>query len=491
MTPPAAAVTLAEACRFWFQLGWVSFGGPAGQIALLHRELVERRRWLSERRFLHALNYCMLLPGPEAMQLATYLGWLMHGVPGGLIAGCLFVLPSLLVLTALSSLYVLWGQLPLLAALFAALKPAVLAIVVVAAWRIGRRTLRTPLQVGLAVTGFLGLTVVRLPYPLLVSGAGLIGLVASRWRPSLLVTPGSVTSGRQTRRASAGEAGASEAESASRQGPPAGQVSPHGRAADPAAPQELIEGAGQPAATALHGDHSPSPPHARLSRRRLAVTLLLWGLALLLPLAILSASSGWNGPLAQMARFFCRVALLSFGGAYAVLPYVAQGAVERFGWLSAGQMLDGLALGETTPGPLIMVVAFVAFLGGWNQALAAGSPPWPLALAAVAVSVWFTFLPSFGFILVGGPLVEASRGDLRFSAPLSAITAVVVGVIASLALFLATPVLWPTGSFSPAAGLLVAAALIAQLRLGWSVLQVIGAASALGAAKAGLSALLF
>jgi chromate transporter len=455
MPPPVATVTLAEACRFWFQLGWVSFGGPAGQIALLHRELVERRRWLSERRFLHALNYCMLLPGPEAMQLATYLGWLMHGVPGGLIAGGLFVMPSLLVLTALSSVYALWGQLPLLAALFAVLKPVVLAIVVVAAWRIGRRTLRTPLQLALAVAGFLGLTVIRLPYPLLVSGAALIGLVAARWRPGLLAAPGSSGHGASGR-------------SAPGHGPSVGR-------------------SGLPA---LHDDHSASPSHARFSRRRLAATLLLWSLALLLPLAGLVAAGGWNSTLALMARFFCRVALLSFGGAYAVLPYVAQGAVEQFGWLSAGQMLDGLALGETTPGPLIMVVAFVAFLGGWNQALAAGDAPWPLALAAVLVTVWFTFLPSFGFILAGGPLVEASRGDLRYGAPLSAISAVVVGVIASLALFFATPVLWPAGSFSPAAALLVVAALIVQLRLGWSVLQLIGAAAAIGVVRAGLTALL-
>jgi chromate transporter len=438
-------VTLTEASRFWFQLGWVSFGGPAGQIALLHRELVERRRWLSERRYLHALNYCMLLPGPEAMQLATYLGWLMHGVPGGLIAGGLFVIPSVFVLTVLASLYALWGQLPLLASVFAVLKPAVLAIVLMAAWRIGRRTLRTPLLVALAIAGFLALTLLDLPYPLVVIVAGAIGLLVARWRPALLLSGGS-----------------------------------HGSAASDAE-------ADRP--DALHDDHTDSPGHARFSRRRLALTLLIWALALLLPLAALVALGGWNGSLALMARFFTRVALLSFGGAYAVLPYVAQGAVEQFGWLSAGQMLDGLALGETTPGPLIMVVAFVGFMGGWNQSLAAGVAPWPLALAAVLVTVWFTFLPSFGFILAGAPLVESSRGDLRFGAPLSAITAVVVGVIASLALFFAGPVLWPGGSFNPWAALVVVAALVAQLRLGWSVLQVIGVAAASGAALAGLAGL--
>jgi chromate transporter len=426
MSTSPTAVTLAEASRFWFQLGWVSFGGPAGQIALLHRELVDRRRWLSEPRYLHALNYCMLLPGPEAMQLATYLGWLMHGVPGGLIAGGLFVIPSVFVLTALASLYALWGHLPLLASVFAVLKPAVLAIVLMAAWRIGRRTLRRPLLIALAFGGFLALAVFKLPYPVVVIVAGLTGLVVSRWRPGLL-------------------------------------LSGH-----------------------LHDDPTESPAHARFSRRRLAATLLVWALAMVVPLVGLAAAGGWNGPLALMARFFTRVALLSFGGAYAVLPYVAQGAVETFGWLSSTQMLDGLALGETTPGPLIMVVAFVGFMGGWNQSLAVGANPWPLALAAVAVSVWFTFLPSFGFILAGAPLVEASRGDLRFGAPLSAITAVVVGVIASLAVFFAGPVLWPGGAFNPWAALVVVAALVAQLRFRWSVLQVIGAAAVVGALLTGL-----
>ena len=443
MTTAISPVSLAEASRFWFQLGWVSFGGPAGQIAMLHRELVDRRRWLSERRYLHALNYCMLLPGPEAMQLATYLGWLMHGVPGGLIAGGLFVIPSLFVLTALASIYALWGQLPLLASVFAVLKPAVLAIVLMAAWRIGRRTLHTPLLVALAITGFLALAAFKVPYPVVVIAAGLVGLLAARLRPSLLLVPRT-----------------------------------HGSAA-------ANEETDRP--DFLHDDQTDSPDHARFSRRRLALTLLIWTLALVLPLTALVAAGGWNGSLALMARFFTRVALLSFGGAYAVLPYVAQGAVDHFGWLSAPQMLDGLALGETTPGPLIMVVAFVGFMGGWNQSIAAGLSPWPLALAAVLVTVWFTFLPSFGFILAGAPLVEASRGDLRFGAPLSAITAVVVGVIVSLAVFFAGPVLWPAGALNPWAALVVVAALVVQLRFRWSVLQVIGAAATIGAGVAAFS----
>jgi len=445
MAAPPSAVTLAEATRFWFQLGWVSFGGPAGQIALLHRELVERRRWLSEGRYLHALNYCMLLPGPEAMQLATYLGWLMHGAAGGLIAGGLFVIPSVFVLTALASLYALWGQLPLLASVFAVLKPAVLAIVLMAAWRIGRRTLHTPLLGALAIAGFLALAAFDVPYPLVVIGAGVVGLLAARLQPSLLLA-----------------------------------ARPHGLTAE----QTERDPTG-----ALHDDHTTSPEHARFSRRRLAMTLLIWALALLLPLAGLAAAGGWNGFLATMARFFTRVAVVSFGGAYAVLPYVAQGAVEDFGWLSDAQMLDGLALGESTPGPLIIVLAFVGFMGGWNQAISAGSSPWLPALTAVVVTVWFTFVPSFGFILVGAPLVEASRADLRFGAPLSAITAVVVGVIASLALFFAGPVLLPGGAFNPWALLVVGLALFVQLRLGWSVLHVIGAAATTGAVLAGLAML--
>jgi chromate transporter len=462
-------VSLRDASRFWLQLGLVSFGGPAGQIALLHRELVERRRWLSERRYLHALNYCMLLPGPEATQLATYLGWLMHGAAGGLIAGGLFLAPSVLVLTALATAYALWGQLPLLAGIFAVLKPAVLAIVLVAAWRVGRRTLRTPLLVGLAAAAFLVLTVLRLPYPLVVAGAAGTGLVAGRWRPGLLFAPAHTTS----------------------------QPLPQKRALGHTAPAQVMA---EPFAPPIHGDHTPTPDHCRFSRRKLALTLLLWGLGVLVPLALLSAAGGWNGTLALMARFFTRVALLSFGGAYAVLPYVAQGAVEQFGWLSASQMLDGLALGETTPGPLIMVVAFVGFMGGWNQGLGAGfggelgsglgSGSWPLAVAATLVTVWFTFLPSFGFILAGAPLVEASRNDLRLGAPLTAITAAVVGVIASLAVFFAGPVLWPGGRFQAAAAMVVALALLAQLRWGWSVLQVIAAAALLGAGSAGLALLL-
>jgi chromate transporter len=432
-------VSLRDASRFWLKLGLVSFGGPAGQIALLHRELVERRRWLSERRYLHALNYCMLLPGPEATQLATYLGWLMHGVPGGLIAGGLFLAPSVVVLTALATAYVLWGEWPVLTAMFAILKPVVLAVVVVAAWRVGRRTLHSSLLCTLAIAAFAGLAILRVPYPLVVLGAALVGVLVGRWRPAWLARRAAPTPSAM--------AGMAETESDAR---------------------------------AIHDDHSPTPDHARLSSKRLALTLLVWGFATALPLLLLAAIGGWNGTLALMARFFSRVALVSFGGAYAVLPYVAQGAVEQFGWLTADQMLDGLALGETTPGPLIMVVAFVGFMGGWSSQLLAESGAWWAALAAMLTTVWFTFVPSFGFILAGAPFVEASRDDLRLTAPLTTISAAVVGTIASLAVFFSGPVLFPSGTFNLLAGCIVAVALMAQLKLQWSVLQLIGVAAAVG-----------
>ena len=432
------SVSLAEASRFWLHLGLVSFGGPAGQIAMLHRELVDQRRWISEARFLHALNYCQLLPGPEAIQLATYLGWLLHGTRGGLIAGGLFLLPSVLLLLLLSSLYALWGHLPLLGGIFWALKPAVLAIVIQASWRLGRRTLKGPLQVVIAAAALLGLQALGLPQPLLIALAALSGWIAERLRPGILVA---------------------------------------------AAPERPAAGL-----DALHGDDTATPPHARIRPRHLALTLLAGGLAVALPLVALTVVDGWNGTLATMARFFSRVALVSFGGAYAVLPYVAQGAVERFGWLSAAQMVDGLALGETTPGPLIIVVAFVGVLGGWH---AAGSLPY--ALAAGLVVVWFTFLPSFLFILVGGPLVESSRGEARLAGPMQAIGAAVVGMVASLALLFAGPVIWPAGpSAAPdlgAVGLLLASLLLLFSR-GWGVLPLIGGAALLGLARVGLASVL-
>ena len=458
------SVSLADASRFWLQLGLVSFGGPAGQIALMHRELVERRHWLSERRYLHALNYCMVLPGPEAIQLATYLGWLMHGIPGGLIAGGLFLAPSVLLLIALSSIYVFFGQLPLLMAVFWALKPAVLAIVLQAAWRVGRRTLHHPALVLVALASFLALALLRLPYPLIVVAAALVGLIGGRWRPQWF----------QPRASQAGTRG---------------QAKPG--AAAPAKPAELT-GVGDVAGVAavIHGDDTPTPAHARFSRRRLALTLLVWGIATLVPLLLLSGLFGEASILPTMAHFFSRVALVSFGGAYAVLPYVSQASVEHFGWLSAAQVVDGLALGETTPGPLIIVLAFVGFMGGWNQGVLGSPGQWLGAVLASLVVVWFTFLPSVGFIRCGGPLVEASRDDLRLGAPLTAITAAVVGVIVSLALFFAQPVLLPAGQLDALALLLAVLAFLALSRWHWGVLRLIGVAAAVGMAKLAVSTLI-
>lgn len=460
--PAQRPVLFAEAARYWLELGLISFGGPAGQVALMHSEVVERRRWLSERRFLHALNYAMVLPGPEAQQLATYIGWLMHGIPGGLVAGSLFILPSLLLLLLLSAVYAIWGQLPLLVSVFWALKPAVTAIVMQAAWRLGRRTLHNPALLALAVLAFAGLTLLRLPFPVILLTAAVIGWLGGRWRPQLF--------------------------SPSRQ---AGH-----------APTSTTPSAEQPP---LHGDATPTPAHARFDRRRLALILLAGLAALALPLALVSGMGGWDGLLATMARFFSRVAVFSFGGAYAVLPYVAQGAVEQHQWLSASQMIDGLALGETTPGPLIMVVTFVGFMGGWNTALAhlsadaanslaagtatslaAAATALPLAVLAGLTVTWFTFLPSFLFILAGGPLVEASREDIRLSGPLTAITAAVVGVIANLAVFFAGHVLWPDGAgggFDPAALALMVAAAVALLRWRWPVLRLILTAALIGAGR--------
>ena len=451
-------VSLAEASRYWFQLGWISFGGPAGQIALMHQELVERRRWLSERRYLHALNYCMVLPGPEAIQLATYLGWLMHGVRGGLVAGGLFLLPSVIVLIALSSIYVLWGQLPLLAAVFWALKPAVLAIVVQAGWRLGRRTLHTQPLVWLAVVAFLAFSVLQWPYPLVIALAALAGWAAGRWQPTWLALPEAQT--------------------------------PVVAFQNPSQPNPIVEtSTGDVGEDFIHGDATPTPAHARFSKRHLALTLLVWGCALGLPLLALGLINGWDGPLVAMGRFFSQVALVTFGGAYAVLPYVAKAAVGHFDWLSASQMVDGLALGETTPGPLIIVVAFVGFMGGWNTGVFSAPGHWWDAVAATLVVVWFTFLPSFGFILVGGPLVEATRDNLRLGAPLRAITAAVVGVIGSLVLFFAAPVLWPAGQFDWAPAGLVVLALVLLLRWRWSVLQLIGGAALVGLGRYGLAQL--
>lgn len=392
-----APVGFRQALVFWLTLGFISFGGPAGQIALMHTELVERRRWISERRFLHALNYCMVLPGPEAQQLATYIGWLMHRTAGGLVAGGLFVLPSLLILIGLSWIYLRFGDLPLVAGIFYGLKPAVVALVVHAAYRIGSRALRNRVMWGIAIAAFLAIAVFDSPFPLVVILAALIGLLGARVAPGYFVVGG----------------GHSDS--------------------------------GKNYGAALIDDDTPIASHARFSPVRLAtviaVGLLLWAIAM----GALLATGGLHGTLTQMGWFFTKAALLTFGGAYAVLPYVYQGAVDTHQWLSGPQMIDGLALGETTPGPLIIVVAFVGFIGGWSRQILGPDMLFLGGAIAACVVTFFTFLPSFVFIFAGGPLIEATHRKIGFTAPLSAITAAVVGVILSLALFFAIHVIWPQG----------------------------------------------
>jgi chromate transporter len=430
-----AMPSLRRAWPFWLKLGFISFGGPAGQIALMHRELVEQRRWISEHRFLHALNYCMVLPGPEAQQLATYIGWLMHRARGGLVAGGLFVLPSLFVLIALSWIYLAFGQVPLVAGVFYGLKPAVTALVLHAAWRIGSRALRNAWLWALAAAALVAIAVLHVPFPAIVAGAGLCGWAGGHWRPDRFALGG-------------------------------------GHAA-------AVQGYGP----ALIDDHTPTPPHARFSRGRLlrvaVLGLALWGGAL----ASLAALFGWRHALPQMAWFFSKAALITFGGAYAVLPYVVQGAVEQHRWLSAVQMIDGLALGETTPGPLIMVVAFVGFVGGWTQQVLGAAHPLLSGALAATVVTFFTFLPSFVFIFAGAPFIESTRGKLAFTAPLTAITAAVVGVILNLALFFAAHVLWPQGlqgRFDAVAAALALGAAAALFRWQVGVMPLLGACALLG-----------
>jgi chromate transporter len=470
----AAVPSLAQALRFWCRLGFISFGGPAGQIALMHDELVTRRRWISERRFLHALNYCMLLPGPEAQQLATYLGWLMHRTWGGIAAGVLFVLPSLFILVALSWVYLRFGQVGPVAAVFWGLKPAVTALVLQAAWRMGTRTLHNRWLVALAVAAFVALTLADLPFPVVVGVALAAGGLGARWKPEAFSPRPAVA------------AVAVPAASAAAQAP---------GHAPTTAPTSTSQGqgaalaAGGTAASAACApwldDDTPAPPHARFSSRRLAsvvvVALTLWALGL----GVLAAVWGWDGVFTRMASFFTQAALVTFGGAYAVLPFVVQGAVEQQGWLTAPQMIDGLALGETTPGPLIMVVAFVGFLGGWQKEVLGPDALWAAGVLGACVATFFTFLPSFLFILAGGPLVEATRGRLGFTAPLTAVTAAVVGVIASLALFFATHTLWPAGLGGPldlGALALAAAAALALMRFKVGTMKVLLACALAGCA---------
>ncbi|QOJ21327.1 MAG: chromate efflux transporter [Gammaproteobacteria bacterium] len=428
-------VSFLEAFRYWLKLGFISFGGPAGQISLMHQELVERRRWISEQRFLHALNYTMVLPGPEAQQLATYIGWLMHGTWGGIVAGALFVLPSLIILMVLTWIYLVYSEIPAVAGILYGIKPAVTAIVLFAAYRIGSRALKNNLLRAISVAAFVAIFAFNLPFPYIVLIAGLIGYIGSHYAPDKF------------------RAGGHHGQSKNTYGP------------------------------ALIDDHTPVLEHTRFRWSRflllLAAGLLIWGGVM----ALLAMQYGWEGTLTQMGWFFTKAALMTFGGAYAVLPYVYQGGVEHYAWLNPAQMIDGLALGETTPGPLIMIVAFVGFVGGWSKALFGSDLLMLAGICGASVATLFTFLPSFVFILLGGPAVEATRHDLKFTAPLTGITAAVVGVIVNLAVFFAYHVLWPNGfdaAFEWLSALIGVAAFVALFHYKTGIVTVIGACATLG-----------
>lgn len=428
-------ISFGQAFIYWLKLGFISFGGPAGQISIMHHDLVENKRWISETRFLHALNYCMVLPGPEAQQLATYIGWLMHRTWGGIVAGVLFVLPSFFILTALAWIYMAYGSVPAVAGALYGIKPAVVAIVLLAAYRIGSRALKNQVLWAIAALAFIAIFALNLPFPLIVAVAALIGHVGGRMIPQYFKVGGG-----------------------------------HGASKKDYGP-------------ALIDDDTPTPEHAKFSWSKMiriaAIGIGIW----LIVMLVLIGLYGWDAAFTQMAWFFTKAALMTFGGAYAVLPYVYQGAVEYYHWLTPTQMIDGLALGETTPGPLIMVVTFVGFVGGWVSQVFGPDAIFASAFVAASIVTFFTFLPSFIFIFMGAPFIETTHGNLKFTAPLSAITAAVVGVILNLALFFAYHVFWPTGLagtidwFSIA---LTGLALLAVFRFKVNVIAVILACGALG-----------
>ena len=382
-----AVPTFAEAVKVWARIGCLSFGGPAGQIALMHKELVEERRWIGERRFLHALNYCMLLPGPEAQQLATYVGWLMHRTVGGLVAGLLFVLPGAIVMLALSVIYALYRHVALVDAVFFGVKAAVLAIVVEAVIRIGRRALKNRVMVAIAAAAFVAIYVLKIPFPAVILLAAVAGWFGSRLRPDLFAGGGLAGKG--------------------------------GDQHDTGVVDQMFE----------RGELAHAEPTLVRALKVLGVWLPVW----LAPVAALVLLTGPSSVWTEIGAFFSAMAVVTFGGAYAVLAYVAQAAVDSFGWLAPGEMADGLGLAETTPGPLIMVLQFVGFLAAY-RAPGALDPLLAGALGAL-LTTWVTFAPCFLWIFLGAPFVEALRSNVRLSAALTAVTAAVVGVILNLAVW--------------------------------------------------------
>jgi chromate transporter len=433
--PKPSRVSFTEAFRFWVKLGFISFGGPAGQIAIMHRELVERRRWLSEERFLHALNYCMLLPGPEAQQLAIYIGWLMHRVWGGIVAGAFFVIPSLFILLALSYLYAVYGSVPWVAGVLAGFKPVVVAIVVEAILKIGQRAIKRQAHFLIALAAFVSIYFFHVPFPLIVLAAGLIGLTGAQfWHKAFTAQP-------------------------------------------PAPKVAAIEGEERTIRSSLPlviDDDAPPPAHTLPSRARV-VRILTLGLALwALPFAAIVAWRGWHSLHAQEYRFFTQTALVTFGGAYSVLAYVTQAATGSFNWITRTEAVDGLALAETTPGPLIMVLQFVGFMAAWHNPQ--GMTPTASAVTGALITTYTTFLPCFIFIFVGAPYIEILRGNRRLNAALSGITAAVVGVILNLALLFGAAVIWsgePGSGTNWFAAALSAAAFIALYLFKADVLLVV------------------
>jgi chromate transporter len=443
-TTAPAMPTFGQAARLWARIGLLSFGGPAGQIALMHKELVEERRWIGEQRFLHALNYCMLLPGPEAQQLAIYIGWLLHKTAGGLVAGVLFVVPGAIVMLALSMFYALYGDAPLVEALFFGVKAAVLAVVVEAVIRIGRRALRNRVMVAIAAVAFLAIYGLNLPFPLIVLGAGIVGWAGNRLAPALFSGAG------------------------------------HGKGA-------VADIKGTVDLMFERGELSHTRPTTWHAPRTIALWLPIW----LGPVLLIAAATGSTSVWAQIGGFFSLMAVVTFGGAYAVLAYVAQAAVQSFGWLAPGEMVDGLGLAETTPGPLILVLQFVGFLAAF-RAPGALNPLLAGSLGAL-LTLWVTFTPCFFWIFLGAPYIEALRGNKALSAALTAITAAVVGVVINLALWFALHVIFHEvravgwgmnvpvlASLDWRAALLSAAAMIAILKLRIGVLPTLAAAALAG-----------
>jgi chromate transporter len=428
---PASKPSFAEAFRFWLKLGFISFGGPAGQIAIMQTELVERRRWISQARFLHALNYCMLLPGPEAQQLATYIGWLLHKTAGGIVAGGLFVIPSIFVLWTLSFIYAAYGSVPWIAAIFYGLKPVVVAIVLAAVIRIGRNALKNEVMWAIAAIAFAAIFFGGIAFPIIIVAAGLVGFVGGKFSPAKF---------------------------------------------DVVAASHKSAGADS-AASVLDDEHD-APEHTKPSLRRAAIVTGIWLLVWWAPVFLAAVLFGKDHTVFREGIFFSKAAVVTFGGAYAVLPYVAQRAVEDFHWLQPGQMMDGLGLAETTPGPLIMVLQFVGFMGGWNQP--GHLPPLIAATCGALMTTWVTFTPCFLWVFLGGPHIEQLRGNKRIAMTLSAVTAAVVGVILNLAVWFGLHVIHPKEGIDWFAVVLGLAALIAMVRWKLGVIPVVIAGGAIG-----------